>query len=175
VTWAAPADAGSHPITGYRVTLTSADGATVAQDVAADVTRVAFTGVAPGRWSATVVGTSDAGSSEPSAASPVATVGRGQPVPLLTTAYALCLGRTVTVGALAVNLTAPKAEVSISILGDDKTPRGMPRGGVLTHVVDSVERSLPAGTVTVTATRQVDGVGYTSTYALDYRGASCRR
>ncbi|MBD3757709.1 hypothetical protein MHK74_10760 [Microbacterium aurum] len=51
----------------------------------------------------------------------------------------------------------------------------MPRGGVLTHVVDSGERSLPAGTVTVTATRQVDGVGYTSTYALDYRGASCRR
>ena len=40
----------------------------------------------------------------------------------------------------------------------------MPRGGVLTHVVDSGERSLPAGTVTVTATRQVDGVGYTSTY-----------
>ena len=51
----------------------------------------------------------------------------------------------------------------------------MPRGGVLTHVVDSGQRSLPAGTVTVTATRQVDGVGHTSTYALDYRGASCRR
>ncbi|MFF2631731.1 fibronectin type III domain-containing protein [Microbacterium sp. NPDC058021] len=177
VTWEAPAFTGGSDITGYVVTLTpeGRKNEPLVTEVAADARTATFAGVAPGRWSATVVAVNATGASQPSAASPTATVTKGQPTRLVTTASAYCLGGSVRVGVLAINVGAPRADITVSVLGSEKSRTDVRRGGSVAELVDSGTRSLAAGVATVTATTVVDGVQYVSTYEAAYRAASCRR
>lgn len=83
VTWQPPAEPGTEELTGYVVTLTPERGKSAGKGnghgpkplvttAAADARSVTFTSVPAGRWSATVVAVSGAGSS--AASDPSATV-----------------------------------------------------------------------------------------------------
>ncbi|WP_282945169.1 glycosyl hydrolase 53 family protein [Cellulomonas endometrii] len=68
VRWTPPEDGGA-PITAYRVTLTSQSGSTRTADVPAPTTTATFTGLAAGRYTATITATNAVGTSAPSVAS----------------------------------------------------------------------------------------------------------
>lgn len=75
VTWEAPHHDGGAPVLGYRVTLTSATGIVVTQDVdGADVRSTVFAGLAPGTYSATVAARNGVGRSTNSTASTSVTI-----------------------------------------------------------------------------------------------------
>ncbi|WP_306817077.1 MULTISPECIES: fibronectin type III domain-containing protein [unclassified Microbacterium] len=174
VTWEAPAEPGTHDITGYVVTLTPERGEPLVQEVAADARSALFTRVAPGKWTATVVAVSAAGASDPSDPSATAVVKKGQAVPLVTRAYAHCVGNKVFVGVFALNAGPQKVDVHISVLDAEKH-KTLKRLGVVTELHNTGERSIPAGTATVTASTVSGGVSYTSTYEVAYPAAACRR
>ena len=175
VSWEAPAEPGTGEVTGYVVTLTPERGEPLVQEVAGDVRTVTFAAVAPGRWSATVVARSAVGSSEPSDASATATVTKGQPTRLLTDAYAHCVGRSVYVGVFVLNAGPQRADITVAVHGSEKHKADVRRGGIVTELVNTRERSVAAGTATVTASAVVDGVEYRSTYEVGYPAAACRR
>ncbi|WP_306853369.1 rhamnogalacturonan lyase family protein [Microbacterium sp. zg.Y909] len=175
VSWEAPAEPGTHEVTGYVVTLTPEQGEPLVQEVAGDVRTVTFAAVAPGRWSATVVARSAAGASEPSDASPTATVTKGQPTRLLADAYAHCVGRSVYVGVFVLNAGPQRADITVAVQGSEKHKADVRRGGIVTELVNTRERSVAAGSATVTASAVVDGVEYRSTYEVGYPAAACRR
>ena len=77
VSFTSPSAVGSSPLTGYRVTLTSASGQTRTLEVAATASQATFTDVPSGRWRATVTAVNGQGDGHASPRSATAVVHPG--------------------------------------------------------------------------------------------------
>jgi len=77
VSFAAPSSEGSSPLSGYRVTLTSASGDSRTLEVSATASRATFEDVPAGRWRATVTAVNGQGDAEASPRSATAVVHPG--------------------------------------------------------------------------------------------------
>ncbi|WP_370545250.1 rhamnogalacturonan lyase [Herbiconiux sp. VKM Ac-1786] len=178
VTWKAPASPGTSPLTGYRVTLMSADGSgsPLETTVGADALRASFAAasVPAGSYTATVVALSDLGPSAASAPSATAVVTGSQPVRLGVNAKSQCVNGTAHVAVYAYNDSGRPADVRLSVLGTDKKVTAVAAGKAAYSLVGSGAVTVAAGTASVTAYSFVDGVGYHSSYSVPYAALSCK-
>ena len=174
VTWRPVADT-AEPATGYAVTLVGGDGAhEVVREMGADARRVSFAGLEPGVYRAMVVARGVYGPSAASPASAAAVVTAGQPVALAVNARAQCVEGTARVAVYARNADDGPVDVRLSVGGASVAKPKVAAGSAVYELFDSAERTVVAGSATVTAYAWVDGVGYHATYAAPYAAVTCR-
>ncbi|GAA5190819.1 hypothetical protein GCM10023322_46840 [Rugosimonospora acidiphila] len=173
VTWAAPATNGAAP-TGYTVTLTPQGGTPIVAKVAGTATSTSFANVAPGAYTATVVATNALGNSASSAASPVATVTAGKPVPLTVSAKASCVNGEATIAVYALNGSTGPADISLGAAGATQKSSAVASGKAAYHLFDTGASSAAGGNATVAGYSSRGGVGYYSTYTAAYSAISCK-
>ncbi|WP_219817640.1 rhamnogalacturonan lyase [Microbacterium sp. Ru50] len=171
VTWATT-DAGA-PATGFAVTLRSAAGETVAQQVGAEARSARFAAVPPGEWTATVTPAGTFGQAAPSQPSATATVRAGQPVPLRVSARSQCVNGAVHVAVHAANEAEGAIDVRLAAVGGEHAQQKVAAGDAAYRLFDAGRDSLVPGSATVTAYQWLDGVGYHATYDVPYFARMC--
>lgn len=171
VTWKAT-DAGA-PATGYTVTLRSATGEAIAQQVGAEARTARFAGVPEGAWTASVSATGQYGAAAESQPSATATVSAGQPVPLRVSARSQCVNGSVQVAVHAANQADGPVDVRLTAVGGEHAQKKVAAGAAAYQLFDSKRDSLVPGSAKVTAYRWVDGVGYDATYDVPYLARLC--
>jgi uncharacterized protein YjdB len=172
VSWAPPADGGT-AITGYTVTLTPAAGPAITKQAAATAKTIAFTGITPGTWRATVTATNSVGASPASADSLPATVTAAKPVPLSVSAKAQCINGHAHIAVYALNTGKTAADIRFTVGTATEKFTSIAPGKALYKLFDTGSANTPAGSASVVGYSYVAGVGYYATFSAAHAAITC--